>query len=184
VVGCPTTPQPGCQTGAKILIYVSEKTFGKEQIKIKIDKLVADTALSLFGDPIGGTTGYAVCLYDEGDTRIATLRVNRAQAQCGTKPCWKAIGGPGLKYSDKLLSADGVLQLSFKSGLATKGKAGAKAKNNLSKGITNMPTGVAAQLTGDREATVQIMTSNAGCLTGTVTNVRAANGVLFKGTTP
>jgi hypothetical protein len=61
---------------------------------------------------------------------------------------------------------------------------GGRGQNNLPKGITNMPTGVAAQLTGDREATGQVMTSNAGCLTGTVTNVREASGVLFKGTTP
>ena len=165
-------------------ILVSEKTFGKEQIKVKIDKLVSNTTTALFGDPVAGTTSYAICLYDENDVRVATLRVNRAGQMCGTKPCWKAIGGPGYKYSDKLLSADGVLTLSLKSGLATKGKVGGKAKNNLPKGLTFMPTGVTAQLTGDREATVQIMSSNAGCLTGTVTNVREASALLFKGTTP
>jgi len=169
-----------------VQIYVSEKTFGKEQIKVKIDKLAPDTTntVARFGDPVNGTTGYAVCLYDENDVRVATLRVNRAGQMCGTKPCWKLVGGPGYKYSDKLLSSDGMLQLNFKSGLPTKGKVQAKAKNNLPKGLTQMPTGIAAALTGDREATAQIMTSNAGCVTGTVTTVKEASGVLFKGSTP
>jgi hypothetical protein len=184
VIGCPTAPLSGCQGGAKVQIQVNEKTPGKENIKVKIDKLTADTTLALFGDPIGGNTSYAVCLFNEDDVRIATMRVNRAGQQCGTRPCWKATGGPGYKFSDKLLASEGVLQLSLKSGLATKGKVGAKAKNNLPKGILNMPTGVAAQLIGDREATVQIVTSNAGCITGTVTNVRDATDILFKGTTP
>jgi hypothetical protein len=77
-----------------------------------------------------------------------------------------------------------VLQLSFKSGLASKGKVGAKAKNNAPKGLLNMPTGVTAQLAGDTDATVQILTSNAGCVTGTVTNIRDATPIFFKGTTP
>jgi hypothetical protein len=47
-----------------------------------------------------------------------------------------------------------------------------------------MPIGVAAQLTGNRHATVQLMTSNGGCVTGTATNVREASDHLFKGTTP
>lgn len=165
-------------------IYVSEKSFGKEQIKVKIDKLNGNVPVATFGDPVAGTTGYAICLYDESNTRIAALRVNRAQAQCGTRPCWKAISGPGFKYSDKLSSADGVVQVLVKAGVASNGKMLGKGKNNLAKGLTALPTGVAQQLTGDRSATVQFMTSNAGCLTGKVTNVREASGLVFKGTTP
>ena len=164
---------------------MNEKTFGKEQIKVKIDKLVNSVPLAFFGDPVTGTTGYAVCIYNEANARVATLRVNRPQQQCGTRPCWKIAGGVSYKYADKLLASDGMLSLQMKSGEAGKGKFTAKGKNNLAKGQTALPIGVAAQLTGDRHATVQLRSSNApGCLTGTVDNVRDATPALFKGTTP
>ena len=184
MVGCPSAPQPGCQTGAKIQIQVNEKTFGKEQIKVKVDKLSASVPLAFFGDPVNGTTGYAVCIYNESDARVATLRVNRAHDQCGTKPCWKIAGGTSYKYADKLLASDGVLQVQLKSGPPSTGKFLAKGKNNLAKGQTALPTGVAPQLTGNRFATVQLMSSDAGCVTGTVSNVHDATPLLFKGTTP
>ena len=165
-------------------MLVNEKSFGKEQITVKIDKLLPTVPLSFFGDPINGSTGYALCLFDESNTLIATLRANRPRDLCGTVPCWKLVGGIGYKYSDKVLASDGVLQFLFRSGQAGTGKIVGKAKRNLGKGLTALPIGVAAQLTGDRRATVQLMSSNAGCLTGTVTNVREASGLLFKGTTP
>jgi hypothetical protein len=163
---------------------VNEKRPGKEQIKVKIDRLLVDVPLGVYGDPVGGTTGYAVCLYDGANVLRAALRVNRPQAMCGTKPCWKVVGGPGFKYTDKLLASDGVLQLFTKSGLAGKAKVILKGKNDLPHGLTNLPTGVAAQLIGNSHATVQMMTSNAGCMTGAVTNVREADSLVFKGTTP
>jgi hypothetical protein len=177
-------PESGCQAGAKVQIFVSERTFGKEQVKVKIDKLLGNVPLAFFGDPIAGTTGYAICLYDAAGTRVATMRVNRPHDQCGTRPCWKAIGGPGYKYTDKLLTSDGMLQLLLKSGPAGSGKFIAKGKNDLAKGQTALPTGIAARLTADRRATVQLTTSNAGCLTGTVDNIRDATGTVFKGTMP
>ncbi len=76
------------------------------------------------------------------------------------------------------------MQVLLKAGIASNGRMLGKGKNNLARGQTALPTGVAQQLTGDRHATVQLMTSNAGCLTGTVTNVREASGLTFKGTTP
>jgi hypothetical protein len=185
IVGCPASPASGCQTGGKIQIQVNEKTFGKEQIKIKIDKLVSSVPLSFFGDPVTGTTGYAVCIYNESQALVATLRVDRPQQQCGTRPCWKIAGGTSYKYADKLLASYGMQTLQMKSGAAGTGKFAAKAKRNLAKSLgALLPTGVAPQLTGNRHATVQLMSSNAGCLTGTVDNVRDATPTLFKGTTP
>jgi hypothetical protein len=183
-VGCPTAPLSGCQTGAKVQLQVNEKTFGKEQIKAKIDKLTSTLPLAFFGDPVTGNTGYAVCIYNEANTRIATLRVNRPQATCGTRPCWKLAGGTSYKYSDKLLSSDGMLQLQMKSGGAGTGKVVAKGKNNLPKGFTALPTGVAAQLSGNRHATVQLMMSHGNCVTGRIETVKDALGNFFKGTTP
>ncbi len=163
---------------------VNEKTFGKEQINVKVDKLLPALPLTFFGDPIAGNTAYAVCLYDKSNTLVGTLRVNRPHDQCGTAPCWKLAGSTGIKYTDKLLAADGVLQLVFKSGQAGTGRVVGKARRNLPKGLVAMPVGIAAKLTSDRHATVQLLSSNAGCVTGTVDRVSEASGILFKGTTP
>src|SRR5262249_18240750 len=130
VFGCPATMTASCRTGAKVQLQVVEKTPGKEQIKAKIDKLALDTPLAVFGDPVNGQTDYAVCLYDGSGTRIATLGIPHTHATCGTKPCWKASGTTTVKYTDKTLSSDGVLQLQLKGGAATKGKVSFKAKNN------------------------------------------------------
>lgn len=183
-MGCPLAPATTCETGAKIQIQVNEKTFGKEQIKVKVANLFTGVPLSFFGDPVTGTTGYAVCLYDETNTRVAAMQVNRAKQQCGTRPCWKISGGNSYKYSDRLLAADGMLALQLKSGAPGVGLFNAKGKNNLGKGMTALPIGVAAKLTGDRHATVQLMSSNAGCVTGTVNSVHDAVPSLFKGATP
>jgi hypothetical protein len=165
-------------------VLVNEKRFGKEQIKVKIDRLAGDVPLAFFGDPIASSTGYAVCLYDEHNALRAALHVDRPGATCGTKPCWKAVGGPGYKYTDRSLVSDGVLQLFVKSGVGGKAKMILKAKNDLAHAITNLPTGVAAGFIGNRSATVQMMSNNAGCLTGNVNDVKDADGIVFKGTNP
>jgi hypothetical protein len=184
VVGCPPSPLAGCQTSAKVQIQVNEKTPGKEQIKVKIDRLASALPLSFFGDPVNGNSGYAVCIYNQANARVATLRVNRPQQMCGTRLCWKIAGGTSYKYSDKLLSSDGMLQLQMKSGIAGKGKVVAKGKNNAPKGLTALPTGVAAQMAGNTQARVQLMSSHGACVTGTVINVKDALSNYFKGQTP
>src|SRR6185503_17769697 len=126
------------------------RNFGKEQIKVLVDKLGSTLPLSFFGDPIAGNTNYAVCLYDAKDVLVATLAVNRPQALCGLRTCWNIVKESGYKYLDKELTAAGVLQIQVKSGAAGTGRFSAKAKNNLPKGMTAMPVDVTPQLEGDR----------------------------------
>ena len=165
-------------------LQVVEKTVGKEQIKAKIDKLILDTPLAAFGNPMNGQTDYAFCLYDSNSARIATIRIPRTQQTCGTKPCWKPSGSTGVKYTDKTLSSDGALQLQLKGGEPTKGKVQFKAKNNGPKGQLEMPTGLTLQLANDIKATVQVRISNGTCFSGTVTNIRENSAVQFKATEP
>lgn len=163
---------------------VNEKNFGKEQIKVTIDRLLSSVPVSLFGDPVDGTTAYTVCIYDQHDVAAAVLRVNRPREQCGTSPCWKSLRRAGYKYTDKLLAADGIVQILLKSGAAGTGKVVAKGKRNLAKGLTALPIGVAAKLTSSRHATVQVLVSDAGCFGGTVNRVTEADGIVFKGDAP
>jgi hypothetical protein len=163
---------------------VNERKFGKEQIKVVIDRLLSNVPVSSFGDPVAGRTAYTICLYDQLGGGVASLRVNRPQDRCGTRPCWKTLRGVGFKYTDQLLAADGVLQAVLKTGPVGTGKVVAKGKRNLAKGLTALPIGVAGRLTSNRQATVQIVVSDAGCFTGTVNRVTEADGTVFKGVTP
>jgi len=164
---------------------VNERSFGKEKLKLVVDKIVPPVSQGQLGDPVQGTTAYAICLYDESDTLAATLRVNRPGAVCnGTTPCWKSVSGPGLKYNDKFLVANGVQQILLKSGDAGHGKVVVKGKNDIGNGRTNMPVGVAAMFLGDRRATAQVLTSNASCFSIALPTVKNADGQLFKAVSP
>jgi len=184
VFGCTAAPASGCEAGAKVQINVNERSFGKEQIKVLVDKLGSTLPLSFFGDPIAGNTNYAICLYDAKNTLAATLAVNRPQDLCGLRTCWNIVKSSGYKYLDKELAAHGVLQIQVKSGPAGTGRFFAKAKRNLPKGLLAMPVDITPQLEGDRHATVQLRLSNGNCITGTVDNVSDADSTLFKGKTP
>ncbi|MGH7893992.1 MAG: hypothetical protein ACREQL_04940 [Candidatus Binatia bacterium] len=184
MLGCTNAPLPGCLAAGKTLVLVNEKTFGKEKLKVLLDRLVAPVTPPQFGNPVSGTTTYAVCLYDQADGLVATMRVNRAGSQCGTSPCWKAILGKGIKYSDKLTQADGIQQIVAKGGEAGKGKIIIKGKNDIGRSQTALPTRVAVPLAGNRRATAQLVGSDAACFSGTATSVTTADGHVFKGTAP
>lgn len=115
---CGPTPVPGCKKPS-----VSGKAFLllKDKSPDKKDKLVwkwikgEATTLADFGTPLT-TTGYTLCLYDQSTTAQPLLRaLAPAAGTCAGKPCWKTIK-TGLKYKDKDLDPDGVLQIGLKAG--------------------------------------------------------------------
>jgi hypothetical protein len=183
-VSCGASPVGGCLSSGKATFQVREKTVGKEKLKVAFKKLTTATTQGDFGDPVGGTTSYAICVYDQGGTLQAEIQVNRAGQTCGTKACWIAISTKGYKYSDKTASADGIAKISGKGGDPTKGQIQTKGQNNAAKGQTALPTGVAAALQNNTQATVQIVTSDASCFGETFTNVTRADGLEFKAVLP
>ena len=108
--------------------------------------------------------------------------VARAGQDCGAPPksCWKALSDTGYKYGDKDTSADGILKIIAKGGDAGKGKMIVLGKNNASKGQTSLLTGIAAALQGNTKATVQVVTSDAGCFGVTAYYAKKADGLIFK----
>jgi hypothetical protein len=75
-------------------------------------------------------------------------------------------GGIGYKYRDRNMDADGVLKISYKSGVTGKSKASLKAKGS------NIPVGMPAALQGSNTATMQLRASDGVCLSHTMTTVR------------
>lgn len=157
---CPAVPDPSCLSFDDGSLIVSETKVGKEKLRIKLGGGPALTQAEL-GSPLGPEgTGYTACLYENADVLRGELRWNRAGDTCGTKPCWKPIGGsPGGKgwvYKDKERAEGGIQVVSLKGGAAGQSKIQIKGGNNVSKGQDQQPLGIARGLSGATSATVQI----------------------------
>jgi hypothetical protein len=121
-----------------------------------------------------------LCIFNDAGTLIGEDIVDRAGQMCGTKPCWKPTGKQGLMYKDKTGNADGIVQITYVGGDATKGKAGAKGKNDAAHGMTHLPTGLAAALAGNTVPTIELVTSDGLCVGATMNTVSKDTGNQYK----
>jgi len=179
---CEATPVGGCLGPSKGILLVNEKVPGREKLKAVLKKLKPDVDQGQFGDPITGHTSYNLCIYDDADALAGEMQVARAQDDCGTppRPCWKAISDTGYTYKDRDTAADGILTIIAKAGYAGRGKVIVSGNNNASQGQTSLPAGIATALLNNTKATVQVVTSDADCFGVTTTDVKKADGLMFK----
>lgn len=175
-VACGTAPALACIAPQKGSLIVDEKKAGKEKMKVKLTKLQSAVTQSQFGNPVSGTTSYAICIYDAANQLKGIYTVARAGDTCGGAPCWSAISDKGYKYADKSGAADGILKMKLNGGDAGKGKIKVIGKNTTGQ----LPTGVAALLQNQTSATVQILSSDASCFSVGLTQVKKADGTVFK----
>lgn len=165
-------------------MVVNEQRPGQERFKGLLKRLTPDVSLADLGNPAITTTEYDGCLYDQTNALVATLEVDRAGQLCGTIPCWKATSN-GFRYNDRQLAADGVQGIVARSGAGLSASMRLKAANKASKGFTAMPTGIAAALQApNAQATLQLVTSDGGCFTATVTTVQKNSATQFKASLP
>jgi hypothetical protein len=183
-VGCVPAPLAGCIAPEKAGLQINEKSPGKEKLKVILKKLAPALTQSDFGDPSSGTTGYALCVYGQAGGLLARMIVDRAGDTCGIKPCWAPVSTKGYKYNDKLLAADGIQKIVFRGGDPGKGQVVELGKNKATAGFTALPTGIAPALLGHAQATVQILDSRGRCFGATLTNVKQADGLVFKAIAP
>jgi hypothetical protein len=177
---CSPTPAPGCVAPSKGVLLVNEKAPGKEKLKVVFTKLQSAITPNQFGDPVNGNTAYHVCVYDPDDQLRGEYTVDRAGDTCNNgKPCWAAVPNKGYKYADKATTADGILKMSVSGGAAGKGKVIVGGKN-----LGTMPLGVAAALSGQPSATVQVVASDGICVGMTLGKVKKADGVIFSAVGP
>ncbi len=182
-LACSPAPVPNmnCLLAAKAQLQLSEKTAGKEQLKVQWKGFGAATTQTSFADdPVGSALGAAICVYGDGGALVQSYVVDRGGHLCSGKKCWKAKGTKGWGYGDKVQIADGIAKMSFGSGDVGKGNASAQGKNNSGKGLTALPTGVFAALTGDTNPTIQLVTSDGFCVSATMTDVTKDEGGQFK----
>ena len=179
---CSDAPLTGCVVSEKSSLKVKEKKVGKESIKVQLQKLTEVTSQADHGSPLmAGGTVYEICIWDQ-EGFVDSLLVDQAGETCGkkSKPCWKDKKGKGWDYKDDLTAADGVKKVKLQSGAEGKGKIQLDGANNEKKGQTALPTGLAARLQGATAALVQVATSDAGCFTAVVNDVKKNDGVQFE----
>jgi len=177
---CGAAPNPSCLVAAQAQLQSNEKKAGKEKLQLQWKKIATATTRASFGDPVGGTTQAALCIFNDADVLIGQALVSRAGQTCGTKPCWKPTGKQGLAYADKAALAAGVVKIAFVGGAATKGKASAQGKNDVAKGLTRLPTGLVAALTGNTTPTIQLVTSDGLCVGAKMNKVGKDDGQQYK----
>jgi hypothetical protein len=177
---CGTAPNPLCLVAAQAQLQSNDKHTGKETLKLRWTKIAAATTRASFGDPVGGSTIAALCVFNDAGMPVGELIVDRAGKTCGTKPCWKQTGKQGLAYKDKMASAAGVAKLAFVGGAAGKGKASAQGKNDAAKGLTSLPTGLSAKLTGNTSPTIELVTSDGLCVGATMNTVGKDDGLQYR----
>ena len=132
---CAPTPVAGCSTalGSK-LTFKNNPVGSKRSLKWSWKK--GTFAAADLGDPVNGSTSYALCIYDD-QLPVVSLQALPG-GNCGAKPCWASLRGKGFAYKNTLgTNPTGITKLSMKEGLEA-AKIGLSAKGeNLS-----LPTGM------------------------------------------
>lgn len=178
---CGVAPAGGCIAAEKAKLQLNEKKAGKEKMKFQMVKLTSNVVQSDFGNPlVGGGTTYALCVYDQANTLVASYQVDRDGQTCGTKPCFSDFKAVGYKYQDKDQFSDGVFKMQFQGGVAGTGKIKVQGKND----SFALPTGLPAILAGDTSATVQLITSDAQCFGMALPTVKKNDSTLFQAQAP
>jgi hypothetical protein len=177
---CGLVPNPACLAVAQAQLQVNEKKTGKEKLQLQWKKIAAATTRASFGDPVAGTTVAVACIFNDAGALVGEHVVDRGSQTCGTKPCWKLTGKQRFAYQDKTASQDGIVKMTFAGGAATKGKAAAQGKNDAGKGLTSLPTGLFAALTGNTTPTIQLVTNGGLCVGATMNKVGKDEGLQYK----
>jgi hypothetical protein len=76
------------------------------------------------GDPVGGTTAYALCLWNATTPALRSVAQAGSNATCGG--CWRAKGA-GLVHQADAASTGGIAALRLKPGNTGKASVHAKA---------------------------------------------------------
>ncbi len=151
-------PAPTCRAALGGNVIVKRGSTASKDLLTWRWKKGDATALADFGDPLGGATGYTLCLYDTtAGTPSLRLRAEiPGGGTCARTPCWKPLGSSGLRYSDRERSPSGVLGALLKAGTQGLASIGVKAKG------PELAT-PALPLAQDPTITVQLRSSDGAC---------------------
>ena len=108
-------PRTGCVAAPAGRLTLKDDSPAKRQISWRWTK--GTLAPGAFGDPLGGSTSYALCVYDTAAS-TPTLRLRAtasAGGTCGPAPCWKPIA-TGFSYKNTSGTAGRLGKVVLKTG--------------------------------------------------------------------
>jgi hypothetical protein len=92
----------------------------------------ATTTVGDFGDPVGGSASYHLCVYDASGKAQPLMDVPvAAGGTCGTAPCWKIVKSTGFAYKNKAGTPLGITTVTLKAGAAGKASISMQGKGVL-----------------------------------------------------
>jgi len=120
---CPVLPDIACQAAGKSSLALKRASDpSKSKLAWKWSKGASAVTQADFGNPVDGSSGYALCLYDEtgGNRELVLEMAGAAAGSCSGKPCWKAVSDKGWAYKNKKGNTDGVTKIALRGGAAGK----------------------------------------------------------------
>lgn len=163
-------------------LFIDERSPGSEKWVAKMSG--GPVGQEELGNPINppcGNTKYALCVYDDHGSLAGQLTIDRAGGRCSARnsECWRRIGADsrsakGYNYSDVDGATVGVNKVRLRNGPS--GKLFLKADNDGGQ----LPLGIAESLNGSSSATLQFVTSDAGCFSIDLNRVKRADGQVFR----
>ena len=120
---CAVTPLPASMChlttqSRRALLRIKDRAPGTRDL-LKWNWVTGDvTSLAHFGNPVTGTTGYTLCVYDytAGTPSLRMSAPVPPGGTCAGRPCWRASGATGFRYFDRTLAQRGVELIKMKSG--------------------------------------------------------------------
>ena len=116
-------PAPSCHAAARTSLVIRDQPVDtRDQLVWRWTRGDA-VDLAELGNPAGGATSYALCVYATSAGMPALARPPIAipgGGLCRGKPCWKALGAAGFKLTDRDRTPDGVESLLLRAGPAGK----------------------------------------------------------------
>jgi hypothetical protein len=157
---CPNIPEPMCAGAERDGLTIRDDPAAPErkQLQWRIARTVAPVDPLDFGDPVSGTAGYRLCLYDAigGSEALAGGTEVTAGGMCGNKPCWKAVRD-GFKFRDRNGVQGGALGVGVRGGERSKFSVRAKGLS------LDLPGAAGAQyLNADTTVRVQLVETDTG----------------------
>jgi hypothetical protein len=175
---CAPAPLPDCR---RPIESQRAKLRMRNHVQEARDRLVwrwrrgAETLPAEFGDPVTGTTEYALCLYDQTagvPSLVLGVQVPPG-GTCADRPCWRPTRVGGFRYRDPDLTRGGVRGIFLRPGVAGRARVAVRAR-----GIPlPLPTMPLAQ---DPTVTVQLVNSEGQCWEANYSSALSNTNLLFK----
>src|SRR5207249_10059728 len=128
---CGPAPASGCrlaQAGAASVLLRDNADDTRDQLRW-MWKRGAAAALADFKDPVNGSAGYRVCLYDSSGTAQPLMETAIPPGGiCGTRPCWRTSGTTGFRYKNADAMPDAITAATLRSGVTGRASLAVKGK--------------------------------------------------------